>query len=635
MAAKNAALSSSGRLVRRLSWTFAGVVATATLLLGLVMLFLNWQTLNRETDQRLVASAQSIAGSVDGDVFASFKSDADSSHPEWQRLQKTLNTALKDQGMLYAYSVKLSEDGTHPILAVDGSDEPESFGKAYAPDEGSELQKMYQTGKPQWTMILADDYGEYKTVYAPIRNRQGAVVGAVALDLAARSIMAEMGQTALMYGAAWLVMTLLAQLIGRRAARRIAARVTPLAGAAGLFAAGDLTTVMGEVKVRKPDEVDELQRSLVQMQQNLAGLVVELRESATKVVASTGGLSHAVQTVTSVAREAGEAMAQVTVGTAEQAANASELAGFFEQFSDGLSSLAAAAESQAQLVAQAAGEAAEIARVTEQVVTAATEAARAADETTGVAQAGRETVTQVAQAVALIDGMVAQATGSMDELNNRASHIGEISTTIRALAEQSNMLALNAAIEAARAGEHGRGFAVVADEVRKLAGRSADSADQITSILGAVQRDVEATLAQMREGQAALQSGSQLAQKAQEALVAIEQSADRTRTRIDEVAADSARTARQAREISTMARQAADQVMASTAGARDVAAGGGKARSAVQSVAAISEETAALTGNTQKLMTDMTASAEQVREAVGSLTRLAQELEQATARFKV
>jgi len=150
-------------------------------------------------------------------------------------------------------------------------------------------------------------------------------------------------------------------------------------------------------------------------------------------------------------------------GNAESVANASL------QIAQGNADLSQRTEEQASSLEETAASMEELGSTVQHNADSAREASQLARSASGVAVRGGEVVGQVVE--------------TMKGINGSSRRIADIIGVIDSIAFQTNILALNAAVEAARAGEQGRGFAVVASEVRSLAGRSAEAAKEIKTLI--------------------------------------------------------------------------------------------------------------------------------------------------------
>ncbi|WP_198366801.1 methyl-accepting chemotaxis protein [Roseomonas sp. KE0001] len=160
---------------------------------------------------------------------------------------------------------------------------------------------------------------------------------------------------------------------------------------------------------------------------------------------------------------------------------------------------AASVEEQLAAVQETAATVDEITHSGGQIGKRAQEVIASAQATAQTSTAGLVAVDETVRAMDAIREQAEAVAGHIVALSEKTQAVGEIIATVNDISERSHLLALNAAIEAAAAGEQGRSFAVVAGEMKTLADQAKDATNQVRSILGDIQRGINASVMSTEE----------------------------------------------------------------------------------------------------------------------------------------
>jgi methyl-accepting chemotaxis protein len=344
------------------------------------------------------------------------------------------NTGQKDFNMYWAKAKALTSDNPTQQTRLEDMKARETEFKGVA-DSMIALRKTVTDGSKTTEELLTEfRKGSDKVAMDSFR---GLAAGFDKMErdlLVARAANADtqrlLNRSAILGGSSLAVVV--AMLLGFLISRSITVPIQKSLSMAEAVAKGDLTY---QVEIEGKDETAQLLATLKAMQQSLAKVVTNVRQSSEGVATASAEIAQ------------------------------------------GNNDLSARTEQQASALEETAASMEELGATVKQNADIARQANQLAAQASLVAVHGGEVVGRVVE--------------TMKNINASSRKIADIISVIDGIAFQTNILALNAAVEAARAGEQGRGFAVVASEVRSLAGRSAEAAKEIKSLINASVERVE------------------------------------------------------------------------------------------------------------------------------------------------
>lgn len=237
------------------------------------------------------------------------------------------------------------------------------------------------------------------------------------------------------------------------------------------------------------DQVDTIKRAVdLAAQGNLSADLtahIAAHQSGESITLLAKGVNTMIENLNELITGAKESVMQVNTSAADIATTAKEQE--------------ATVSEQATTIHQMMGTAHSISTTAKQLVSTMETVSDLADSTSQSATLGHTSLMSMEETMNRMVDASDTISSKLVVLNEKASKINSVITTITKVAEQTNLLSLNASIESEKAGEYGAGFSVVAREIRRLADQTEVATWDIEHMVKEMQSAVSASVMGMEK----------------------------------------------------------------------------------------------------------------------------------------
>lgn len=249
-----------------------------TLVVGALTAY-SYSRLYRQVEEKFGWTLEHIAKTaalrISGEDHHRVRTAGDENTPEFERIREYLSGVMRENDLtpetIYTFHASPSGNLTFGVMLH----ETPFIGDYYpVPENNMFLVKQALAGESRFTRLYTDEHGSWISGYAPIRDREGEVIGLLAVDYKVDRFIAELEQEVLMNLAVGFLFVLLGVVVSYRLARQISRPIERL-NTAALGIMNENYDVALEVRGR--DEVSQLTRSFNSMAASLRERLMMLR----------------------------------------------------------------------------------------------------------------------------------------------------------------------------------------------------------------------------------------------------------------------------------------------------------------------------------------------------------------------
>lgn len=442
--------------------------------------------------------------------------------------------------------------------------------------------KVYAKVEKGQRVFLSDFPVEDKICYVyyePLKNSDGSVFGAVEVaeecDKVQKTINKQVRQLVLL--SILIVVTVCA--ISLLSSRQMVQKMLRIKRFLDRIIEGKLDHKVHQKTLRSNDEIGDIYRSCVELQETFRKMVGGIKESSDSLKVSADELSDTAQKNTSMALKVHQSVLTISERAKDQAESTEDALGSVDTINVQM----------------------------EQILVEVEAMAKKAEEMSRKEKESEEIIAELSLSSDDTKTSVLKATDQITLMYDAVNDIHKAVELIRSIADETDLLSINANIEAARAGEAGKGFAVVADQINKLAIQSNNSSMDIQKMLERVTQITQSMVDVMNEVCSNMDVQQEKLVMTREAYQVIADGVEQSRTNMGNIR---------------------EKVVVLNASGSDIS-------DSVGELSSSADDNAQTASDTMSVVNDMNATMQQVQSSSEELMTTAAELQETLGRFRM